>query len=157
MKTKFKFEGGKQLEAALKGLDISTARKRGIAGRALDVAAEPIRDEWADKVDVVSGDLKRSIKIGNRAQTKATRKFRRGAGQDIVERFVGIDASESEDGRLEIYAPIEEFGDEGQVANPAGRNAFETKKQEAVDRIGAALWADIQKTAAKAGRKRTKG
>lgn len=150
---KVDFKGGKQLEAALKQLDITTARKRGLAGRALDVAAVPIRDAWANGVDIESGDLKRSIKIGNRAQTRGTRAFRRGAGQDIVERYVGIDESEDVDGRLAIYSVIEEFGDENQPANPAGRNAFENKKHEAMDRIADALWSEIGKVAAKEGRK----
>ena len=142
---KVEFKGGKELEAALKELDISQARKKGIARRALDKAAVPIRDEWKRGVDKVSGDLARSIKIGNRAQTRATRKFRRGPGQDIVERYVGIDASEAPDGRLPIYATIEEFGDEDQAANPAGRRAFETQKMTAFNMIGDLLWAEISK------------
>lgn len=142
---KVKFEGGRELEAALKALDISAARKRNLAGRALEKSAEPIRDEWAANVDVQSGDLKRSIKIGKRAQTRGTRKFARGAGKDIVERFVGVDPSEGQD--LEIYAYIEEFGNEGQPANPAGRKAWEGKKMEAFDRIGSDLWGEISRTA----------
>lgn len=142
---KVKFEGGRELETALKALDISTTRKRNLAARALDRAAVPIRDEWATHVDVQSGDLKRSIKIGPRAQTKATRKFFRGAGKDIVERYVGIDPTEGED--LEVYAYIEEFGNEGQPANPAGRQAWEGKKMEAFNRIGTDLWDEINKTA----------
>lgn len=144
---KVKFEGGRELEAALKGIDISAARKRGVAGKALERAAEPIRDEWQAGVDVLSGDQKRGIKIGNRAQTKATRKFRRGAGADIVERFVGIDASEGED--LAIYSVIEELGNEGQPANPAGTRAWEKEKMTAFDRLGADLWDEISKMAAK--------
>ena len=140
---KIEFKGGKELEAALKDLDISTARKRGVARRALDEAAKPIHSAWVGGVDVDSGDLKESIKIGNRAKTKATRKFMRGAGQDIVERFIGIDESVSPD--LHIYAIKEEFGDTRQGANPAGRQAWEGQKQVAFDKIADALWAGISK------------
>ena len=148
-----KFEGGRKLEQAIKELDISTARKRGIARRALDKAAVPIRDKWKQGVDVDQGDLKRSIKIGNRAQTRATRKFRRGVGQDIVERYIGIDASEDSDGRLPVYAHIEEFGGESEPANPAGRRAWETEKMTAFNMIGDELWAEIDKVAKREARK----
>ena len=150
---KVKFEGGKQLEQALRELDISQARKKGISRRALDKAAEPIRDDWQRNVDRDEGDLQRSIKIGNRAQTKATRKFKRGAGQDIVERYIGIDASEDKDGRLPVYAYIEEFGSEDEPANPAGRNAWERNKMKAFDRIGDDLWHEIEKVAKAEARK----
>lgn len=147
---KVDFKGGKAIEAALKELDISQARKRGIARRALDKAAEPIRDAWAQNVDEVSGDLKRSIKIGSRAQTRSSRRYARKAGKDIVERYVGIDARESQDGQLQAYAYIEEFGNERQAANPAGRNAFEGRKMEAFDMVGDLMWEGINKIAKKA-------
>ena len=151
---KVKFEGGKEIEKALRELDISQARKKGIARRALDKAAQPIRDDWARNVDRDEGDLKRSVKIGNRAQTKATRKFKRTGGKDIVERYVGIDATEDSDGRLPVYAYIEEFGSEDEPANPAGRNAFERNKMDAMDRIGDELWKEIDKTAKREAKKK---
>ncbi len=141
------FKGGKELEAALKALDLSTAKNRGVANRALDKAAVPIRDEWQQGVDVRKGVLRRSIDIGNRAQTRATRKFRRGSS--VVERYVGVDLRE-DPVRLSIYAPIEEFGDKSNPPNPAGRNAFETKKVEAMNLISKTLWAEIEKVARRA-------
>ena len=150
---KVKFEGGKQLEQALRELDISQARKKGIARRALDNAAQPIQQDWQRNVDKDEGDLQRSIKIGNRAQTRATRKFKRGAGQDIVERYIGIDASEDSDGRLPVYAYIEEFGSEDEPANPAGRNAWERNKMKSFERLGDDLWREIEKVAKAEARK----
>lgn len=150
---KVEFKGGRALETALKELNISQARKKGVARRALDRAAEPMADKWRQGVDVLKGDMKRAIKTGNRAQTKATRKFKRGAGQDIVERFIGIDPNEAPAERLEVYAYIEEFGDEDQPANPAGRAAFESDKFRAMDRIGDELWKEIEKTAKREAKK----
>ena len=147
---KVDFKGGKALEKALRELDISQARKKGIARRALTHAAEPIHNEWVRGVDVQRGDLKRSIKIGNRAQTRATRRFNRGAGKDIVQRFIGIDASENE--RLPIYAHIEEFGSESEPANPAGRRAWESKKMESFNRIADDLGEEIMKVAKRVAR-----
>lgn len=145
---KAEFKGGRELEAALKSLGFTTSRKRGIATRALREAAEPIREEWANGVDVNSGDLKKSIKVGNRASTKQSRAFRRGKGSAMVEQYVGIDASEGKD--LPIYAPIEEFGNEGHPANPAGRRAWEAQKVPAAESLNGAMWAEIERTAKRA-------
>lgn len=138
-----KVKGVAGIEKALRDLDITAARKAGIARRALENAAEPMRADWASKVDVESGDYRESIKVGNRAATKATRRFKRGAGQDIVERFIGIDATVNE--RLPVYAVIEEFGAPNQPANPAGRQAWESGKQAAMDSVGDHLWSEIKK------------
>jgi hypothetical protein len=155
---KVDFKGGKQLEAAFKELGLSVAKNRGIARRALDKAAQPIQEEWVRGVDVLQGDLRRSIKVGDRAATKATRRFRRGSGASIVERFVGIDASEDKEGRLAAlggspgYAYLEEFGNGKQVANPAGRQAWETKKTVALDRLADDLKVELAKAAKRAKR-----
>lgn len=144
---KVKTSGFRELEAKLRGMDITVARKKGIARRALDRAAEPIAAEWRRGVDVEKGDLKRSIKTGNRASTRGTRRFKRGAGQDIVERYIGIDASEGPEGRLLVYPYIEEFGSESEPANPAGRRAWESKKMGALDDIKETLADEIDKVA----------
>lgn len=156
---KVDFKGGKELEAAFEELGQTVARNRGMARRALEKAAEPIHEEWVRGVDVLQGDLRRSVKIGDRAATKATRRFRRGAGGMIVERFIGIDASEDREGRLAAvmgspgYAWIEEFGNGKHAANPAGRQAWETKKTEALDRLADDLRVEIAKAAKRAARK----
>lgn len=152
---KVEFKGGKELEAALAQLGDKGAARR-TAERALKLAAQPIRDDWASRVDLQSGDLQRSVKIGKRAQTRATRKFRKGAGQDVVETFVGIDLSEGDPARLAIYSYIEEFGSNSQPANPAGRMAWENKKMVAFNRLADDLRSEIEKTAARAARKRAK-
>lgn len=152
---KVEFRGGRELEAALAELGDKGAARRA-AKRALKLAAQPIRDAWVAGVDVESGDLKRSIKIGERAQTRATRSFRKGAGQDVVATYIGIDPTEGEPEDLAIYSFIEEFGNEGQAANPAGRNAWESQKMVAFDRLAADLWSEIKKTAERQARKRAK-
>lgn len=145
---KVKFEGGRQVEAALKELGKAAARRT--ADRALRRAAEPIRQRWEDLVPVDQGDLKRSIKIG-----KAIASFqKRGNRGDVVTTFVGVD--ESEDARLHIYAEVEEFGNQSHQAQPAGRPAWEEKKMEAFDRLKDDLWDEIRKTAERAARKRAR-
>lgn len=140
------FKGGRELEAALRDLG-KKATAKNVARRALRKAAEPIREEWEQLVPEDQGDLKRSIKTGG-----AIRQFQSRANRgDVVTEFVGID--ESQDRRLHIYAEVIEFGNESHPAQPAGRPAWEGKKQEAFDRLADDLRVEIDKAAARAARK----
>jgi HK97 gp10 family phage protein len=142
------FTGGRELEAALADLGKRTTAKR-TAERALKKAAQPIRDKWQQLVPVGDGDLKRSIKIG-----KAVKGVQRQLRGSVAAIFVGID--ETEDKRLRIYGPVQEFGNESNPAQPAGRPAFEATKHEALDRLADDLWAEIEKTKARAAKKAAK-
>lgn len=145
---KVEFRGGKELEAALAQLGDKGAARR-TAERALKLAAQPIRDRWEQLVPEDQGDLKRSIKIG-----RAIGAFQRSSRGDIVKTFIGVD--ESQDARLHIYAEVQEFGNESNPAQPAGRPAWESQRMVAFDRLAADLWAEISKTAERAARKRAK-
>ena len=145
MSVTVKFEGGRELERALADLGKRTTQKR-TAERALRRAAEPIRDEWVRLAPEDRGDLKRAIKIG-RAVKGIQRQLR---GSEAAQ-FIGID--ESENRRLHIYAEVQEFGNENNPAQPAGRPAWQAKKYEALERLGDDLWAEIDKTAQRAARK----
>ena len=138
------FKGGKELEAALAALGRSVGKRT--AERALANAAEPIRDEWIRLAPEDSGDLKTSIKIG-----RAVKGIQRGVAKDQAVRFIGID--EGQNRRLHIYAEVQEFGNESNPAQPAGRPAWETKKYEALNRLADDTWAEIEKSAARAARK----
>ncbi len=133
------------MEAALRELGNAGAARR-TAERALKKAAEPIRDEWESLVPVDQGDLKRAIKIG-----RAIKAFQRTSRGQVVKTFVGVD--ESQDARLHIYAQVQEFGNENNPAQPAGRPAWESKKYEALDRLADDLRTEIMKTAERAARK----
>ena len=144
MSTTFRFEGGKDLEAALAALGRSVGKRT--AERALAKAAQPIRDEWERLAPEDQGDLKKAIKIG-----RAVKGIQKRVARDQAVRFIGID--ESENRRLHIYAEVQEFGNESVPAQPAGRPAWESKKFEALDRLAADTWAEIEKSAARAARK----
>lgn len=143
---KVKFEGGLQLEAALRDLG-NRATEKNAARRALTLAGEPIRAEWERLVPVDQGDLKASIKVGRAIKAYQTRSNR----GDVVTVFVGVD--ESLNARLHIYAEVEEFGNANHPAQPAGRPAWESKKMVAFELLGLALWSEIEKAAARAARK----
>jgi HK97 gp10 family phage protein len=138
------FEGGREFEAALADLGRSVGKRT--AERALAKAAEPIRDEWVRLAPDDSGDLKKAIKIG-----RAVKGVQKRVAKDQAVRFVGID--ESENRRLHIYAEVQEFGNASNPAQPAGRPAFERKKEEALARLADDLREEIQKTAERAARK----
>ena len=141
-----RFKGGKELETALGQLANKAAMRR-TATRALKLAAIPVRDEWERLAPQDQGDLKRSIKIGRAIKSAQ----KRGNSKDIVSTFIGID--EAVNKRLHIYAEVQEFGSVNHKAHPAGRPAWESKKQVALDRLGDDLWSEIQKTAQRAARK----
>lgn len=143
---KVKFEGGKELEAALKELG-NRATAKNVARRALRLAATPIRDEWKRLAPEDDGDLKSAIKIGKAIKSVHSR----GNRGDVVTEFVGID--ESQNRRLHIYAEVQEFGNENNPAQPAGRPAWETKKMEAFDRLADDLRSEITKATDRAARK----
>jgi len=117
-----------------------------LSERALKRAAEPIRDKWQQLAPVGDGDLRRSIKIG-----KAVKGIQRQLRGDVAAIFVGID--ETEDKRLRIYGPVQEFGNESNPAQPAGRPAFEATKHEALNRLADDLWSEIKATANRAAKK----
>jgi len=138
------FKGGKELEAALAELGRSVGKRT--AERALEKAAEPIRDEWIRLAPEKDGDLRKAIKIG-----RAVKGIQKRVAKDQAVRFIGID--ESQDRRLHIYAEIQEFGNKSNPAQPAGRPAWESKKGAALDRLADDLRAEIEKSAARAARK----
>ncbi len=175
-----KFQGGLQLEAALKELGDKGAAKR-TSERALSRAATPIRDRAVELApdDPATGlgkFLRESIKIGQKQPGgKASRLFRRGErGKDTAEVWVGIDdsvkpaqapktarrrkrkAGGASGGGVGAYSIFIEMGTSSMAAQPYMRPAWEEKKQEAFDRLAADLWDEISKTAARQARKRAK-
>ena len=146
----FRFEGGRELDAALRNLSKATARN--VGRRALTTAAEPIAAKARVLAPKDEEDLESAIKVG-----KAIASFQRqGNRGDIVTVFVGID--ESVDKRLHIYAEEQEEGnpDRGMAAQPYMRPAWDSEKEKAVERIAPELWAEIEAANARAARKRAR-
>jgi HK97 gp10 family phage protein len=142
---KVEFSGGRELEQALQDLGKRTVAKR-TAERALKKAAEPIRDRWVQLAPQDQGDLKSAIKIG-----RAIKSVQKRLPGEVAATFVGID--ESVDRRLHIYAEVQEFGNESNPAQPAGRPAWESQKDVALDRLADDLRSEIEKSKARAARK----
>lgn len=144
----FKFEGGKDLEAALMNL-ATKATARNVGKRGLTTAAEPIAAKARLLAPKDEHDLESAIKVG-----KAIGAFQRDGNRgDYIAVFVGID--ESVDKRLHIYAAEQENGnpDRGMEAQPYMLPAWLSERQNAVKLIGPALWGEIVSTNERAARK----
>lgn len=147
MKATFRFEGGRELEAALAQLGSNSTRRR-TAERALNPAAEPIRDEAVRLAPEDEGNLKERIKIG-----KASRR-NRNRDKDVAEVFVGIEYRPVR--FLALYASIDEFGGADQAAQPYMRPAFESRKQQAVSLIADNLRTEIGIAAARLAKRQAR-
>lgn len=163
---KIDFKGGKELEAALRDLG-KRATAKNVAKRALVKAAEPIRDKAKSLApdDPATGAgkyLRDSIKA-------APGKRSRG---DRVWALVGIDAEvdpakyvDRKSGRGDYRDPgvagvsvMMEFGVPAKniPAQPFMRHAWESEKSRTPDRIAAELRSEIDKSAARAARKKAR-
>jgi HK97 gp10 family phage protein len=178
MTVRAKFTGAKELEAALRDLGSKATAKR-VAVRALTRAAEPIRDKAIQNApdDPKSGlgkYLRESIKIGKKAGQ--SRGFKRSmAGGDTAEVWVGIDGNVlpakapkterrrnrkgggSSGGGVAAYSIFVEKGTSSMAPQPFMEPAWHSEKMTAFNRLGADLWAEIDKAAARQARKKAKG
>jgi HK97 gp10 family phage protein len=149
MTVTFKIEGLKDLEEAFKRLENVNQRKAS-ARRALKKAAQPIADDASRLAPREFGTLGESIKVGA-VLSKRQRGLHRKMFRDdraAVEMFVGAGPLSS--------AHNQEFGNEHNPPQPFMRPALQKNTSHFMDTIGAELWADLDKTVARAERKAAK-
>jgi hypothetical protein len=150
----FKFEGGRELEAALRELG-DKGRMRRAATAALKQAIEPVATLAAELAPKDDGYLSQSIRIGNPAGGIKQ-------GGDIVEVFVGVDTSvaagDTTPARLAVYANVREIGapERNDPATPYLRPAADVELPKSVERLKPLLAAEIEKSAARLARKRAR-
>lgn len=169
MTANLKLSGFKELEAQLATLkDKATSRRVGL--RALQKAAEPIRDRAKELApdDPATGEgkyLKEAIKIGRAAGAQQ----KEGNSGSIVSTFIGIDGSVKPakpstkrktkkgtgkpGGGVAAYSIFQELGTSSRSAQPYLRPAFEEKKQEAVESMAEILREEIVATKGREARK----
>lgn len=143
----FKFEGGRELEEALK--QFARPMAKAVGRRALKKAADPIFDVYQANTTVASGNLIKSEAVGTRLNKRQTRLNRKIASKSAVEVHIGT---------ADPAGIQEEFGNRHQAPHPSLSIAWASQGgQKAVDRIAAELATDITKTAARVARKAAKG
>lgn len=143
MKVTVKFEGGRELDAALS--QFTPTKRRSIGRKALDEAGEIVAKSMRSKVAVDTGNLRESIDVSGQLAKTIRSKPTKVAEQ---ERYIGPDSRPA--------AVQTEFGNEHQAAQPFARPAFDETKDEVLKRIGDELWIGIEKAATAASRKAAK-
>ncbi len=143
MKVTVKFEGGKQLDAALS--QFTATKRRAIGRKALDNAGEIMAKAARSRVPVDSGGLRESIDVSGVLNKSAKAAHPKVAEQ---ERYVGPDGRPS--------GVQQEFGNENHGAQPFMRPAWDETKEPMLKRISDELWVGIEKAAVAAARKAAK-
>lgn len=148
MKPTFRVEGFKELDEAIGDLkaagDLTKTSTRGAFRRAGMKALEPIAEDYAANVDVLTGELRSKIGVGTRLTPRQAR-MSRGEGKSFVEVYVGAGADPA--------AHLEEFGSINNAPNPALRNAWDRGWRGVLERIAGLLWEHINKAVARARRR----
>ncbi|MFW2541530.1 HK97-gp10 family putative phage morphogenesis protein [Primorskyibacter sp. 2E107] len=132
MKVKFKVDGFKDLEKAM--MELPKASGKASVRRVLKAAAEPIAEAGRANAPEDRGNLKASYGVGTRL-TKRQRKV--STKESAVEVYAGPN---------DPAAVQTEFGNEHQAAEPHLRPAWDAEKDNALDGIKDALWADVLKS-----------
>lgn len=140
MKVTVKFEGGREVDAALN--QFTPTKRRTIGRKALDEAGQILARAMRDKAPVEEGGLRESIDVSG-TLAKAPRAAHRKVAEQ--ERYVGPDSRPA--------AVQQEFGNENHAAQPFARPAFDETGDEVLKRIGDELWVGIEKAAKAMARK----
>jgi HK97 gp10 family phage protein len=144
VKVTVKFEGGKQLDAALS--QFTPAKRRTIGRKALDEGGQILARSMRDKAPVDEGGLRESIDVSG-TLAKAPRAAHKKVAEQ--ERYVGPDSRPA--------AVQQEFGNENHPPQPFGRPAFDETRDEVLKRVGDELWLGIEKAAKAAAKKAARG
>lgn len=149
MKTTFKVEGLREIDAALAELPKATAKN--VLRRVGRQALEPLAADMAAKApdDPATGgmDLKRSIGVGTRLTKRQAALHRKMFKSDkaSVELFAGAGGVPQ--------ATQQEFGNERHGPQPFARPAWDANKGVMLDTIKTGLWTEIDKAAKRLARK----
>jgi HK97 gp10 family phage protein len=132
VKLRVRFEGGRELDAALS--QFTPAKRRAIGRVALDEGGQIMAKAARALAPVDQGDLRESIDVSGTLS-----KSQRAGHQKIAEqeRFVGPDNRPQ--------GHLREFGGDGNPPHPFMRPAFDQTKDAVLKRIGESLWLGIEK------------
>jgi HK97 gp10 family phage protein len=162
MRASVKIKGMEEIEAEFERLATPALRKAS-ARRALRKAAEPLAQLASGMAPRASGKLSASIGYGNRLSKRQRGLHRKMFRDDrvAVEMFVGASYATGGGGR---HAHLQEFGTGpryhksgkfvGAVsAQPFLRPAWDSYQRTMLETIKAELWADLQRSIARAERR----
>ena len=145
MAVTMKLEGFKELERELERLSKSVGKAA--LRRALRKSAQPLADKMQAGAPVEEGDLRDSIGVSTKLSPRQSRLHRKMFRNDkaSVEMFVGA-------GPLP-QAHLQEFGTVKQSPQPFARPAWDADNKAMLERLKTDLWAEVEKSVARAERK----
>lgn len=145
-----KTTGFAELDRALAEIE-KTATAKAIMRRALKKAAQPVADLAQGNAPRRSGALAGGIAVSTKLSKRQKSLHRKMFKNDkaAVEMFVGAGPDPA--------AHNQEFGNQHNAPQPFLRPAWDQEQNATLDRIGTELWADIDKTAARAAKKAARG
>lgn len=140
MKMTIKTRGFKDIEAALAKIEKQSTAKA-VMRRALKKAAMPIAEMAERLAPEREGDLQSSVSISTKLSARQKKLHRKMFRKDkaAVEMFVGAGPLSS--------AHNQEFGNEHHGPQPFMRPAWDQEGRKTLDRLGAEMWAEIEKQA----------
>ena len=145
----FKFEGGRELEAALTELAAEAGNNRsGKAAmrKAMLASLEPFVKLWQSMVPVLSGRYRERIWAGTRLTRRQTR-MARADGKSGVEVYAGTD---------DPAGQHQEFGTAHHPSQPSARQAWEQSQNQVLADLGTQAWEHLRKTAERLARKKAR-
>lgn len=145
-KQPFKLEGGRALLDTL--ADLPKATQQGVLRRVMNKAIEPIAANVKAKAPKLYGDLEKSLITGGKNKlNKRQRSLNRESRNETQVHF----------GTSDPAGIANEFGREGQAANPFFRSEWESGKDGARRTIERELGGEIVKTATRRAKRMAKG
>jgi HK97 gp10 family phage protein len=154
VKTTVKFEGGRELDAALGALAAEYGKPSGkavlrrVADKALQPMAETARQLAPDDPATQGNDLKASIAVGGKLTKRQAAMARRDQNKSTVTRYMGT---------ADPAGLQNEFGNVHQSPQPFMRPAFSQHADGAIKIVAQELGPEIEKTAARLAKRRAKG
>lgn len=147
-----KLQGFAELDRELEKL--SKAAGKGVLRRSLKKSAEPLAEKMrgmAPRGDTASDELAESIAVSTKLSKRQKGLHKKMFRDDkaAVEIFVGPGPDPA--------AWNQEFGNINHGPQPFVRPAWDQDRQALLDRLGDHLWAELEKSLARAARKTAKG
>lgn len=146
-----RFEGGKELDAALGALAVEYGKASGkaVLRREADKSLQPMADvarQLAPDDPLTQGnDLKASITVGGKLNKRQAALARKDQTKSTVTRYMGT---------ADPAGIQNEFGNSHQAPQPFMRIAFAQEAQATIERFGKGLGPEIEKTAVRLGKRR---
>jgi len=139
-------EGLAEVQTALRSL-LPDRTARNVMKRVLLKHAQPVAARASSQAPKKSGRLKVSIVAGDKL-SRRQRSLTRKVNSDDVEVFIGAGVLPQ--------AHLQEFGSSRHKAQPFMRPAWDSSRSTILDGIGADMWKEIEKAAARIARKSAK-